>query len=52
MHWQFTVKGYFAHKKLLTPQDHRRILGVGLLQGLGEWQFLMGEVPLHMAYSK
>ena len=40
------LQGYLAHKKLPPPQDHRRALGIGLLQGPRRRQFLMSEVPL------
>ena len=41
------VLGYLAHKKLATPQDQYRALGIGLLQGPRRRQFLMSEVPLY-----
>jgi len=38
---------YLAHKKLPPPPpDHRRALGIVLLQGPSSRQFLMSEVPL------
>ena len=42
------VQGYLAHKKLPPPQDFRRALGIGLLQGPWRRQFLMSEVPLYL----
>jgi len=40
------IQGYLAHKKLPPPYDHRRALGIGLLQGPRRMPFLMSEVPL------
>ena len=48
---QWLPQGYLAHKKLPpTPQDFRRALGVGLLQGPRERLFLMSEV--HTPHSE
>ena len=33
-------------RNYLPPQDHRRALGIGLLQGPRGWHFLMSEVAL------
>ena len=43
------VQGYLAHKKRRPPQDHHRILGIGLLKGPTGGLFLMSEVPLYPA---
>ena len=40
-----SAQGYLAHKKLQTPQDHHRTLGVGLLQGPTGGRVLIIEVP-------
>jgi len=41
------IQGYLADKKLPTPQDHHRSLGIVLLYGPRRKQFLMSEVPLY-----
>jgi hypothetical protein len=40
------ARPYFTHKKLPPPQDHCRVLGIGLLKGERMRQFLMSEAPL------
>ncbi len=40
------VQGYLAHKKLPSNYDHRRALGMVLLQGPKGGLFLMSEAPL------
>ena len=40
-------RGTLLIRKRHPPQEHRRILGLGLLQGPREGLFLMSEVPLH-----
>ena len=46
LHIGHRLQGYLAHQ-LPPPQDHRRALGIGLLKGPEEWQFLMSEVTLY-----
>ena len=48
------IQGFFAKKKQpppydhhRAPQDHRRALGIGLLQGPRRRKFLMSEVLLY-----
>ena len=38
---------YLIHKKLSTPQDHHRVLRIGLPKDLRGGRFLMSEVPLY-----
>ena len=52
-------QGYLAHRKLPLPQDFRRALDIGLLQGPRGALFLMNEVilqsqgrVLHMAHAQ
>jgi len=40
------LQGYLTHTNLPPPYDHRRALGIGLLQGPRRGVFLMSEVPL------
>ena len=43
-----TLPGYLVHKKLPPPQDHRRVLGTGLLRGPRAAHFFMREVLLKL----
>ena len=41
------AQGYLAHKRLPPPLDHRRVLGIVLIEGPRRALFLMREVPLY-----
>ena len=45
------MQGYLAHEKHHPPLDHRRALGIVLLQGPEGALFVMREVPLYAEHD-